>query len=109
MSRIVDDAKLQDALDWLRDSAETIGALKKQATLTAAYVRHVKAIEMKKVSHLPVSAQERDACASTAYLEAIYKEAEAAGEYEKARAEREARSATIECWRSEQANYRAML
>jgi len=107
--RLVDDREVELALDWLRDNAASIGKAKEQAVLTEKMVKHVRALEMKKYSELPVSAQEREAQASDAYKQAIYAEAVAAGEFEKMRALREAASAKIDCWRSEQANLRSML
>lgn len=107
-ARIVTDEQLSQALDWLRDNAPAIGEAKREAVLTEKMCKHVKALEMKKHNHLPVSAQEREAYASDAYNRALFKEAEAAGEYEKMRALREAAALKIEAWRSEQANFRSM-
>jgi hypothetical protein len=95
-------------LDWLRDNAEDIGEAKRQAVLTQHMVRHVRALIMKSHSDMPVSAQEREAMASTQYRDACLAEAEAAGAFETLRALREAAAAKIEAWRSEQANYRSM-
>jgi hypothetical protein len=108
MDRIVSDSELEMALDWLRDNAPAIGEAKRQAVLSEKMSKHVKALEMKKHNDMPVSAQEREACASDAYKRALYAEAEAAGEYEKMRALREAAALKIEAWRSEQANYRSL-
>lgn len=108
MSRIVSDAELEKALDWLRDNAEDIGEAKRQAVLAAHMVRHVRALEMKRHSDMPVSAQEREALSSERYKSAILDEAEAAGAFETMRALREAAALKIEAWRSEQANYRSM-
>lgn len=108
MSRIVADADLERCLDWLRDNAEDIGEAKRQAVLTAHMVRHVRALEMKKHSDMPVSAQEREALSSERYRDACLAEAEAAGAFETMRALREAAALKIEAWRSEQANYRSM-
>jgi len=106
--RIVADENLESALNWLRDNATAIGQAKANAIRTQQMVKHIKALEMKRHSELAVSAQEREATASARYLKAIEEEAEAAGEYEKMRALREAAALKIECWRSEQANFRAM-
>jgi hypothetical protein len=57
---------------------------------------------------MPVSAQEREALASDAYMNAMGNAAEAAGAYEHMRALREAAALKIEVWRSASANYRAM-
>jgi hypothetical protein len=106
--RIVTDEQLSQALDWLRDNAAAIGNAKHEAVLTEKMGRHIKALEMKKHSELPVSAQEREAYASDAYKKAIYEEAKAAGAFEMMRALREAAALKIEAWRSEQANFRSM-
>lgn len=106
--RIVTDDELEMALNWLRDNASAIGEAKRQAVLAEKMTKHVKALEMKRHNEMPVSAQEREAYASDAYKRALFAEADAAGEYEKMRALREAAALKIEAWRSEQANVRAM-
>lgn len=107
-NQLVSDADVDKALDWLRDNADEMGDAKEAAVLTDGMIKHVKALEMKKHNELPVSAQEREALASTAFLEALIKSAKAAGEYEKMKSLREAAAAKIEVWRSASANYRAM-
>jgi rhamnose utilization protein RhaD (predicted bifunctional aldolase and dehydrogenase) len=107
-SPTISDASLERALDWLRDNAEAIGQAKADSVATARMREHVLALEMKRHSELPVSAQEREAKASKAYRQAIIEEAKAAGAYETMRAMREAAALKIEAWRSEQANFRAM-
>jgi len=107
-SRIVSDRELESALDWLRDNAKAIGAAKQEAIMTERMVKHIKALEMKRNTALPVSAQEREAFASDAYKTASYHEAVAAGKFEEMRALREAAALKIEAWRSEQANFRSM-
>lgn len=106
--RFVSDEEVDKALCWLRDSATATGAAKSRSILSERMVRHIKALEMKRFSELPISAQEREAYASERYVEAINEEAIAAGEFEKLRALREAAGAKIEAWRSINANYRAM-
>lgn len=107
-ARFVSDADVEKALDFLRDSAAQLGEAKRRAILTERMVRHIRALEMKMHSTLPVSAQEREAFASERFVTAATEEAVAAGEYEKLRALREAAAAKIEAWRSISANYRAM-
>jgi hypothetical protein len=106
--RIVTDHELELALDWLRDSAKEMGDVKAEAVRASHRLKVVKALSMKEHNDKPVSVQEREALASTAYSEALERDAIAAGEYEKMRALREAASLKIEAWRSEQANYRAL-
>lgn len=107
-NQLVSDADVEKALDWLRDNATEIGDAKATAIRTERMTRHVKALEMKKHAGLAVSAQEREAYASEAYVAALESEALAAGEYEKMRGLREAAALKIETWRSASANYRAM-
>lgn len=105
---LVSEDDVQKALDWLRDHADDIGEAKANAIRAERMVKHIKALEMKKHAGLPVTAQEREAHASQAYLDALEAEAVAAGEFEKARSLREAAALKIEVWRSSSANYRAM-
>ena len=105
---IVDDAEIEKALDFLRNSALDIAAARESAVRAAHMVKHVKAIEMKRNNELPVSRAEAEALASAAYLAAISQDAVAAGEFEKLKALREAAASKISVWQSCGANYRAM-
>jgi hypothetical protein len=107
-NELVSDADVEKALDWLRDNAAEIGLAKENAIRSERMTKHIKALEMQRHNELPVSAQDREATASGTYLEALMKEAKAAGEYERLRALREAAALKIEVWRSASANYRAM-
>lgn len=107
-NELVSEADVQKALDWLRDNADEIGKAKAACIRTERMVKHIKAIEMQRHNELPVSAQDREATASMAYVNALAEEAAAAGEYERMRALREAAALKIEVWRSASANYRAM-
>jgi hypothetical protein len=107
-NEIVSDAEVEKALEWLRDNAAKIGEAKAATIRSERMTKHIKALEMQKHNELPVSAQDREATASSAYLDALMKEAKAAGEYEEMRALREAAALKIEVWRSASANYRAM-
>lgn len=107
-NQLVSDTDVERALDWLRDNADEIGKAKADAVRTERMTKHVKALEMKKHAGMPVSAQEREAYASEAYVQATEREAVAAGEFEKMRGLREAAALKIETWRSASANYRAM-
>lgn len=109
MSKIfVSEEDVEKALDWLRDNAAEIGNAKANALRSEWMLKHIKALEMKKHAGLPVTAQEREALASQAYLTAIEMAAIAAGEFEKAKGLREAAALKIETWRSASANYRSM-
>jgi hypothetical protein len=105
---LISDADVEKALDWLRDNANEIGNAKANAIRTERMAKHIKALEMKKHNELPVSAQDREALASAAYVGALEAEAVAAGEFEKLRALREAAAMKIEAWRTASSNYRAM-
>ena len=108
MNDMVSDADVERALDWLRDNAGDIGEAKAAAIRAELMTKHIKAIEMQRHNEMSVSAQEREALASKAYLDALTKEAEAAGAYEKMKSLREAAALKIEVWRSASANYRSM-
>lgn len=108
MPVIVTDESVERALDWLRDNADEIAEAKRQAVKYDHMLKHTKAVVMKSHAELPVSAQEREAMASDAFKAAIENAANAAAEYEKLKALREAAALRIEVWRSASANYRAM-
>lgn len=105
-TRLVSDNDMDKALAFLRDSARDIGEARRWMILTERKVRHVRALLMKMHSELPVSAQEREACADDRYLAAITEEAEACGKFETLRALREAASARVDAWRTEQSTMR---
>lgn len=107
-NQLVSDEAVEKALDFLRDNAEAIGEAKRLAVKTDHMLKHVKALAMAQHKDLPVSAQEREALASDAYLNALEAAADAAGELESMKAWREAAAMKIEVWRSMGANYRAM-
>lgn len=107
-SRIVEDADLSKALDFLRDSADEIGKARARLIRAERMLEHTEAllIKMSEAS----SDQKRKAAARTdeRWIAAADEEAKAAGEWEKMKALREAAAMKIETWRSEQANYRGM-
>lgn len=107
-NELVTDAEVEKALDWLRDNAAEIGDAKANAIRTERMTRHIKALEMKRYNEMSVSAQEREAYASQAYLAALEAEAIAAGEFERLRGLREAAAMKIEAWRTSSSNYRSM-
>lgn len=107
-SRIVTEAEIDKALDFLRDNAQAIGDAKARVIRAGHMVKHVEALAFKASEERSAEAKKADARASEAYVAAIYEDAVAAGEYEKLRSLREAAALKIEAWRSEQANYRAM-
>jgi len=106
--RIVTNADLQKALDWLRDSAKDLGDAKARAVKAGHMLKHVEAIEFKLSEASSNDKRQADARTSDAYVDAINEDAFAAGYLEKLKALREAAAAKIEAWRSEQANYRSL-
>lgn len=106
-SEFITEEQVEKALDFLRDSAEMMGELTRVALLSEDYIKHVVALEMKKVDG-PANAQEREARASDAYRDAITVAASNAGELAKMKALREAAAAKIEAWRTASSNYRSM-
>ena len=107
--RIVDDAEVERALDWLRDSADDIGKAKARLVSAGHMIKHIEALETKMSNEASVAARKVEALCSPRYLAALNEDAEAAGEFEKMKALREAAALKIETWRTEQANYRRML
>src|SRR5215831_256536 len=107
-NELIPECEVEKALDFLRDNAVEIGQAKADAVRAERMVRHHKALEMQRHNGLPVSAQEREAYASRAYVTALEEEAVAAGEYERLKSLREAAAMRIEAWRTSCSNYRAM-
>jgi ABC-type uncharacterized transport system fused permease/ATPase subunit len=106
--RIVTDEDVEKALSWLRDSAKEIGDAKARLIRAGHMVKHIEALETKMSAEKSVEARKADARCSKAYLDAIEEDAIATGEYQQLVSLREANAMTIEAWRSEAANYRAM-
>lgn len=107
-NQLVTDADVEKALDWLRDNAAEVGEAKREAVKWEHMLKHTKALAMKVSGEAAVSAQEREAYASDAYLKALEASAAAAGAFEHMKSLREAAALKIEVWRSASANYRAM-
>lgn len=104
---IVEDAEVERALNWLRDSAGEIGEAKRRAVLAERMTQHIEALMAKASEAKSADARKVDARASDRWLAAAQEEAEAAGAMAKLYSLREAASAKIESWRSEQANLRS--
>ena len=97
---MISDERIENALDFLVTTAREVGVLAEQAKLAEHYVKHVKALEMKKWNEQSVSAQEREACASENYLKAIVNDAKAAGALRELMSRREAAETTISAWQT---------
>lgn len=108
MKEFITELEIDKALDYLRDNATAIGAAKTNAVRTERMVKHTLALLMKEHSDLPVSAQQREAMADKRYLEAIEREAVAAGELEVMRGLREAAALKIEAWRTMASTIKSM-
>ena len=107
-NRIVTDDDVDRALAFLRDSAIAVGAAREDLVKAGNMVKHVEALLFLASDQKNVEAKKADVRCQANWLTATSEEARAAGEFEKLRALREAASAKIEAWRSEQANYRGM-
>ena len=107
-ARIVSDAELQKALDFLRDNAVQLGNARAEMVRAGHMLKVTKAIEMKRHNEMSAAKAEVEAYTSDAYKKALCEDAAATGEFEAMKALREAAAMKIEAWRSEQANYRAM-
>ena|SRR3990167_5343047 len=106
--RMITDDSVEAALDWLRDHAAAIGKAKQREVAAGHMLKHIEALEFKKSDAKNVEAKKADARTSARYIEAITEDAIAAGEYERLKALREAAATKIDCWRTEQSNFRAM-
>jgi hypothetical protein len=106
MKEIISEDEVHRAVDYLVKSATDIGAATAAARLNEALVKVVLAEEMKKLDG-SIAAREMEARTSKAYRQALENDAAAARELATAKALREAASARIEVWRSQNANFRA--
>ena len=106
--RIVTDEELEKALDFLRDNAAALGQAKERTVRAGHMIKHIEAIESKMSQEKSAEGRKADARCTIRYLEALDEDAEAAGEYMKLVALREAAALKIEAWRTESSNWRAM-
>ncbi len=106
--RLVTDAELESALDFLRDSARALGEAKSRAVKADHMCKVIEALMSKASDEKSAEARKAEARSSPEYLDAVNEDAFAAGELAKMYALREAAALKIEAWRSSQANYRAM-
>ena len=104
---MITDEQLEKALDYLRDSATEAAQARANRLHLDDYSRVLKATIMAEHLAEPVNAQERWAYSDIRYKNHLEGLKVAIFEDEKHRYLREAASAKIEVWRSEQANARA--
>lgn len=95
------------ATDYLVDSAGDIADARAELTKKEHMIKVVKAMAMRQSGEKSSAAQETEALASPAYINAINELVAAEQRYQELRALREAASARIEYWRSLNANQRA--
>jgi hypothetical protein len=105
---MISDMQLMSAIDFDGRSAAELRLCIERALAAEGNVKHVKAIEMKKVSTLPIAAQEREAFASDAYVAAMVEEAKASAALEELKAARSHARLTIDIWRSLEASHRVI-
>mgnify|MGYP003111327241 CR=1 FL=1 len=105
---MIDDEEIQRALDYLRDSAVDAAQARANRIYMQEYSKSLKALIMREHLDLPVSAQEREACADHRYLTHLSAMQTAIKLDEQHRFLRVAAEAKIEAWRSLSANQRAM-
>lgn len=106
-NRLVTDDQVGDALRWLATNAAEIGEARARLVKAGHMIKHVEALQYLRSAEKTVDAKKADVRASEKWLEAINEEAEAAGEFEKMKALREAAAAKIEAWRTQEASNRA--
>ena len=105
--RIVTDEEVDKALHFLARSASAIGDARRAMIETEALVKRTEAILYLQSEQKTADGKKAEARASDRWMEASTQAAIAAGEFQTQLALREAASAKIEAWRSEQATHRA--
>ncbi len=105
-NRIVTDDQVGDALRWLASNAAEIGDARSTMIKKANYVKHLEALRFLGSEEKTIEAKKASVRAGQEWLDATDKEAEAAGEFEKMKALREAAIARIDAWRTESASLR---
>ena len=105
---IVSEEDIHKAMDWLQKSANECAKDKATLDYLNAYTKPCKALLMKKFSHLPISAQTREAEAHEDYIKHIESVKIASEKHYKNQFFRETALAKIEIWRTQNANFRAM-
>lgn len=105
---VISDKQLMRAIEFDGTSAAALGACIQRAALAEGQLKRVKALEMKKVDHLPLAAQEREAYASGAYEAAMIEDAQATAALEELKAARAHARLTVEIWRTFESSHRAI-
>jgi hypothetical protein len=102
------DADIEQALDYLRDNAESAAKARAERIYVEEYRKSLKAILMKEHDGESGIMQERNAYSDVRYIGHLSAIRDAVYADEKHRFLRGAAEAKIEAWRSQSANYRAM-
>lgn len=105
---IVVEDQIHKALEFLRDSAEALGKAKERSVKADHMVKHTEALRYKASEEKTADSRRADARTSQEWVDAVLEDAIAAGEYQKLLGLRQAAELTIEAWRTEQSNYRAL-
>lgn len=105
---MITDREVADAIRFDGHSAASLAAAIEAAMMASARLKHVKATQMKRHLHLPLAAQEREAYASEAFLEASLAEAKAAATLEELKAARAHARLCIDIWKAIEQSHRAV-
>lgn len=108
MPKLITEEEVDAALHYLRDSAFQIGKARERLVLADHMVKHIEALMFLASEEGTVEAKKQDVKRSKKWMDAAREEAEAAGDFEKLKALREAALARLDCWRTESATLRGM-
>lgn len=106
--RMIGDDEIERALDFLTRNAVEIGKARARLVKAGHMIKHVEAMAFMASTQKSAEARKYDARASEQYLRWIEEEAEAAGEFEKMKALREAAALKIDAWRTESSTLRTV-
>ena len=105
--RVISEAKVEQAVTYLRTSAEAAAQARAEEIYLAEWLKTVRAQQKTKQSGLSNVAADDVALCSPEYLQALTAYREAVQAHALHKFKREAASAVIEAWRTEQASLRA--
>lgn len=108
-NELIPDSKVEEAFDWLHANANAAAEAKAQRVYLEEYRKILKARIMQEHNDLPVSAQEREAYASSRYEEHLEGLKLAVERDERLRWLKEAKLAEIDAWRTASSNRRASI
>lgn len=105
---MIDDAEVERALDYLRDSSLKMAQARGERIYAEEYRKSLKAILASHSNESSEAAKDRAAYTHERYLEHLDRIKQAVINDEEQRALRVAAEMKIEVWRSQQANIRSM-